>query len=819
MSGTPYVSVVIPSYNAEATLERAVSSCLVQGGARLQVIVVDDCSTDATGKISDRLAREHDPVLVVHNRENKKLLEARRVGALCAKGDYLMFLDADDELEPGCLEAACGLAQREGADIVVMPMHPTYEPGTLPDEQTRVGMERIYAAPDLVAEGDDIVHSAYRDGTVVWNVIGKLFSRQLVRGAFSVVGEQALFQAEDAYLFFVISTRAKRLASSSTIPGYRYSVGTGGTFLGRMMSAGQFARLCDSVRAVRCVRDYLERSGCGDGRFEADYLAMRSRLLLGPASRFPTFVLPEDRSGAFDAYCVRWGTVDVIGALARACWHSPTVVLRAVLESRALRTKLGAVRTVALYCGGLDEGEKTREALWLCGLWRSLGLHVVLLVDEGNEKSEALGVPEGIVVEYVPHVVLCGDGAYPVRARMLCDALKRNGVDALVYGRWLSDLLPWDLLVARSLGIRCVVLARGAFFEPYVHRDAARISYALEYCPAGSVVCPSKVDLAWWGHFVRDVYVEPPVLRSSVYPEPRCHKGGRLVVWSGRFDEGGGALDAVYALRELIRHEPDARLDMVGDCPEDVRATLGSVARAFGVERHIAFSGAIDASRLAQVYGRADVFLMSGHHEALVSSFALAKATGLPCVAYDLPCETLCQPGTGVLTTNVGNADGLGQQLARLFADETLRSNLSAEALAQARELAAYDHADFWKRVLSGIQESPKENPNSGESSEQAMWQCLFDEARRQAASERQGVARIERLSGRLRDMEGQLVRERARGARLQAEVYAARRELEGCRKDLACLTGSVSYKVGRALTKPLRELRDAGRGDRDGEA
>lgn len=197
----------------------------------------------------------------------------------------------------------------------------------------------------------------------------------------------------------------------------------------------------------------------------------------------------------------------------------------------------------------------------------------------------------------------------------------------------------------------------------------------------------------------------------------------------------------------------------------------------------------------------------------------MAKATGLPCVAYDLPCETLCQPGAGVLTTNVGNADGLGQQLARLFADETLRSNLSAEALAQARELAAYDHAEFWKRVLSGIQESPKENPNSGESSEQAMWQCLFDEARRQAASERQGVARIERLSGRLRDMEGQLVRERACGARLQAEVYAARRELEGCRKDLACLSGSVFYKVGRALTKPLRELRNAGRGNRDGEA
>jgi hypothetical protein len=116
MAPTPLVSVIIPAYNAARWLPESVASCREGGLHRLEIIVVDDGSTDDTPAVVRRLAG---PDLVYHQQENRGLSGARNAGIDIARGAYIKFLDADDFLLPGSLRAqAAFLARTPGISVV-----------------------------------------------------------------------------------------------------------------------------------------------------------------------------------------------------------------------------------------------------------------------------------------------------------------------------------------------------------------------------------------------------------------------------------------------------------------------------------------------------------------------------------------------------------------------------------------------------------------------------------------------------------------------------------------------------------------------------
>jgi glycosyltransferase involved in cell wall biosynthesis len=96
----PQVSVIIPAYNAERTLERAVNSCLLQEGVTYEIIIVDNNSTDGTLLVADRLAVAYS-MITVSQETRQGAAAARNHGARLARGEWLQFLDADDVLLEG----------------------------------------------------------------------------------------------------------------------------------------------------------------------------------------------------------------------------------------------------------------------------------------------------------------------------------------------------------------------------------------------------------------------------------------------------------------------------------------------------------------------------------------------------------------------------------------------------------------------------------------------------------------------------------------------------------------------------------------------
>ena len=114
----PAVSVVLPAWNVERYLARAVRSALAQEGPSLEVIVVEDRSPDGTAAVAERLAAEDRRVRVVRNPENLGCGGSRNAGARAARGRWIALLDADDAYAPGRLDRLVAVAEDEGLDAV-----------------------------------------------------------------------------------------------------------------------------------------------------------------------------------------------------------------------------------------------------------------------------------------------------------------------------------------------------------------------------------------------------------------------------------------------------------------------------------------------------------------------------------------------------------------------------------------------------------------------------------------------------------------------------------------------------------------------------
>lgn len=117
MSREKLLSVIVPVYNVENYLSRCVDSILSQSGVTLEVLLVDDGSTDASGKICDSYVARDGRVKVIH-KENGGLSSARNAGLDRASGDYVTFVDSDDYLEPEAYGPMLDLAESYGAKLV-----------------------------------------------------------------------------------------------------------------------------------------------------------------------------------------------------------------------------------------------------------------------------------------------------------------------------------------------------------------------------------------------------------------------------------------------------------------------------------------------------------------------------------------------------------------------------------------------------------------------------------------------------------------------------------------------------------------------------
>lgn len=118
MAESSLVSVIIPAYNVEQYIENCISSVMKQSYANIEIIVVDDGSTDSTSKMIDEIRVRDSRVKVIHTK-NRGVSSARNTGIEVARGEYITFVDADDYLADDFVEYLLGIMVSEKADFCI----------------------------------------------------------------------------------------------------------------------------------------------------------------------------------------------------------------------------------------------------------------------------------------------------------------------------------------------------------------------------------------------------------------------------------------------------------------------------------------------------------------------------------------------------------------------------------------------------------------------------------------------------------------------------------------------------------------------------
>jgi len=789
----PEVSVIIPTYNDAATLDRAVESCLSQSMRDLEVIVVDDASTDSTHAVAEALAERDSRVRLVSHEQNRQALEARRTGLESARGSYVLFLDADDWLDPQVCERALVVQRDTTADIVNFSIVPEYT-GASPAPEVVCGRAQMYAAPDLVAEGpEDILHATYRDDRLTWSLCGKLLSADLARQAFALVPAERMFQCEDAYLYFVVASLADVLVSRSDLPAYHYSMGVGGTRADACdLTAERYDQICAGELAVERVASFLDERELREVCRE-DYEALRDRILADPVLRFPHAVTAPDRPAALDALLGRWPVPEAVSALAARHWDEPVCVIEAALGARSLARGTDTVHTVAAYYHTMGTGGAEHVTRDLLVLWRSMGFGVVLLVDEGGG-DPAFRLPEGVALETLPSCFEATGGRYRVRAEALSRALSAHGVDMLVYCQWLSPTLPWDILLAKASGVSVTIHTHGTFSVLLGYDVPDFLALPPIYRMADAVVCLSAADRAFWENFNRRVYLTQNPMPQACLQAPAAALGGHTVLWVGRVEVDKDPLSALSVMGKVIERVPDARLLMVGPASERARADLEEAASRLGIADALEIAGPVDEEGMPEVYRRASVFLLTSRYKGWPLALAEAKASGVPCVTYDMAYLTLLEGHRGVLVAPMGDEDALAREVAQVLLDPGYARRLGAEGRAHVTELAGFDYVRLWGDVFAGVAPETSDGPGSGPS--RLMWDTLLSTARLKLVGLNGERAHVHELEQAI--------------AGKDSELAALRVRVAFADEALARVTNSISFKAGRALTWSARHLRDA---------
>ena len=114
---SPTISIILPVYNCEAYLHRCIGAILGQTEQNLELILVDDGSTDSSGTICDRYAAEDARVRVIH-KQNAGVSAARNAGLETAEGAFIAFADGDDWPEPEMYERLLEAQRRAGSDLI-----------------------------------------------------------------------------------------------------------------------------------------------------------------------------------------------------------------------------------------------------------------------------------------------------------------------------------------------------------------------------------------------------------------------------------------------------------------------------------------------------------------------------------------------------------------------------------------------------------------------------------------------------------------------------------------------------------------------------
>ncbi|MBQ6886669.1 MAG: glycosyltransferase family 2 protein, partial [Lachnospiraceae bacterium] len=289
-------SIVIPVWNVEKYIEECLESVLNQTITNVEVICVDDCSEDNSLAILHRYAGEDERVKVIELKENMSTLIARKRGVEAAKGNYIMFVDADDRIDYNCCETLKELLREHPVDILHFGTN-VVNVNNLPKQRITTLQEFMEPYGGYLYD-EEVFLTCFRDGKYRFSLCNKVCSAELCKKAFLKVKEDKSCKGEDKYTYFILSYYAKSYYGVKEYRPYYYNYGNGG-YGQRYISLEYFERYCTMGKVAQAMKEFLVAENRLE-QYKDTYEKSKRELLMDCVNQWRNHLASEDKAVGFE---------------------------------------------------------------------------------------------------------------------------------------------------------------------------------------------------------------------------------------------------------------------------------------------------------------------------------------------------------------------------------------------------------------------------------------------------------------------------------------------------------------------------------------
>lgn len=259
MISVPYISIVVPVYNVEKYIDECILSLLNQSLTKIEIILVNDGSSDKSGEICDDYAKNDSRVKVFH-KVNGGQSSARNLGVKNASGKYILFVDSDDYIIPKTCSVLYSAAEKYGADIVHGDIQNEKSELENPDFRKMKCENRVVSATEFLC--DSLESQTY--DIVPWlNLIRSEFIKRT-----DLQFKEGYFYEDQLYNLQMLTLDPNAKVLKLRFPFYFYRMDRQGSTTNLI----NLSKVSDSVSIINYIYDYCEKNSTCDRELLASVL-------------------------------------------------------------------------------------------------------------------------------------------------------------------------------------------------------------------------------------------------------------------------------------------------------------------------------------------------------------------------------------------------------------------------------------------------------------------------------------------------------------------------------------------------------------------
>lgn len=508
----PKVSIVVPVYNVMPYLVDTMKSLTEQTMQDIEIIAVDDCSSDDSYQQLTAWADQDARIQVIRHETNSSTLQARKTGVLAATGEYLMFVDGDDELLPEACERAYAAIVEAQVDMVEFGRE-MINVGGFSEERFNTEWNRL-AMPSGPVSNKELIERTfieYTMGMELWRSIAKA---ALWKKVCNCIGLAYVTVADDVLLKFILFFFLRSYHGRQDLVLYRYYFGRG--FWGQETTKwSSFIKNTHFIAVLDELKQFLMQQGAWD--LQRFYWQGVQTYLLDSIFYQWNHLSCDDQDEGLSFIFGLWDASTCIEGCRKMCNDAPQQIATMLSFSVFQRKIFQPIRVIGAFYYDMTNDYAQRELTHSIRLWVSIGYQVVLFTNEAPQEGDCAFPSAGIT-----HVILpdCNSKNYENRFYTLQNAMGKYRIDLMI---WYASLdrtsAIWDAICVKQYGIPFVLYMHHDFLEFLSLNSLAEsweYNWGLQAALArwyDGLLVSSQEDAAFWQPLARRVF---QVKRPSV---------------------------------------------------------------------------------------------------------------------------------------------------------------------------------------------------------------------------------------------------------------------------------------------------------------